>query len=338
MSVDSSCAPADGRRLGRDRGERVAVTLPGLQVVVGRHGPLPAGVDLEVQVRRRADGVARVADEADDVARVDVRAVRRRSARRPRGARSRTSCRSCPRSTAASRRAGSSRRCAARRSAPRRAACPRARTGRSPRGSPCRRAGRRSRGRSARRRRPGRRSSGPPVAAGACGSTGGVSREAARRRGLDAGRRDAVARVGRRLVARRQRHDGRAELQRIGRGLAAARVAPPSAGGRTGARGCGRDAPGSGAAGGIGVAEQDLGAGRQVVPADAQVHVQRDLGAAVGAARAHDAALVDRAPADARDLELRRPAATETAAPATTRSLTRAAERARWRASCAPSA
>ena len=76
MSVDSSSsATGDWRRLRRDRGERVAMALPGLQVVVGRDGPLPARVDLEVQVRRRADGVAGVADEADDVARVDVRAV-----------------------------------------------------------------------------------------------------------------------------------------------------------------------------------------------------------------------------------------------------------------------
>ena len=59
-------------RLGGDGGERVAVTLPGLQVVIRRHGPLAGRVDLEVQVRRPARASPVLPDEADDVARVDV--------------------------------------------------------------------------------------------------------------------------------------------------------------------------------------------------------------------------------------------------------------------------
>ena len=39
MSVDSSCAAATGGGSRRDGGERVAMTLPGLQVIIGRHGP-----------------------------------------------------------------------------------------------------------------------------------------------------------------------------------------------------------------------------------------------------------------------------------------------------------
>ena len=88
-------------------------------------------------------------------------------------------------------------------------------------------------------------------------------------------------------------------------------------------------------------AEQDLGARRQVVPVDAEVDMQRDLGAAVGAVGAHDAALVDRAVADP-GISNWPPGCTETAAPATTRPVTAAAE-VPWpgpcgrRRTCAPS-
>src|ERR1700712_1770384 len=67
----------DWRRLAGDGGERVAMTLPGLEVIIGRNGPFTRRVQLEVQVRGAAGGIAGVADEAHDVPRADAAAVDR---------------------------------------------------------------------------------------------------------------------------------------------------------------------------------------------------------------------------------------------------------------------
>ncbi len=75
MSNDASGTSATGcSRAGVTPPSGAELSSHALTYAIRRHGPLPGRVDLEVQVERRALRVARVAEEADHVAGVHLRA------------------------------------------------------------------------------------------------------------------------------------------------------------------------------------------------------------------------------------------------------------------------
>ncbi len=287
----------------RDAAERRGVVEPRAHERVRGDGPLAGGMDLEVQVVGGALRVAGVAEEADDVARVHLRA----------GLRDRRVGREVPvveevaRGVAQPLLAAADvapadlhERAVVRREHRRAERCEevdalveaRVRAGRAevvlePRASGEREQVARPEQRGLARRVDRR-----------------VERVAARRRRVAAG----GAAVGDARLARDVRRQRSGGQQRDGAVVGGRRRAAGGRSSATAARPCRRArAPRDAADAGIGVADDDLGARGHVVPADVEVQLERELRAAVGVGvrlRADDA-LVDRRVAEAGDVDAR---------------------------------